>query len=336
MHIILKGYHSNFSQLFKNHFTLQIPALIRVYLLKYVTSYFRLLSMHTLYFGHIHLLTLLSLTASKYNTHYQTPQTVLSSFFIDPANPINVTHPLEVGQWRKGRILKQNGLSFPKKQSEVNNSQLGVKSIEYAHTPCLNVTDLIPVGASRSSEWLKFWVNLCFDMGTAMPTLQSLRSMGNGQRVWPHGSGSREMLQFSSGSPNSHIYEGWITVCSFLLRIVYSLKLLTYRNLLRSLANHLLSARLDKNAEVLGCKGSLYCLAPDLLMCECCCVPRTKMWRVTFFYSDIGSCEIDHPQEIPVVHPTTTVWIHESGPSPIYTNSVEGYYDIFGHFLLVS
>lgn len=127
---------------------------------------------------------------------------------------------------------------------------------------------------------MKFWVNLYFDMGTAMPTLQSLRPMGNGQRVWPHGSGSREMLQFSSGSPNSHIYEGWITVCSFLLRIVYSLKLLTYRNLLRSLANHLPSAGLDKNAEVLGCKGSWYGLAPDLLMCECCCVPRTKVWRV--------------------------------------------------------
>lgn len=92
--------------------------------------------MHTLYFGHIHLLTLLSLTASKYDPHYQTPQTVLSSFLIGPANPINVTHPLQVGQWRKGHILKQNGLSFPKKQSEVNNSRLGVKSLEYDLTPC--------------------------------------------------------------------------------------------------------------------------------------------------------------------------------------------------------
>lgn len=90
--------------------------------------------MHTLYFGHIHLPTLFSLTASKYNPHYQTPQTFLSSFFIDPANPINATHSLEVGQWRKGHILKQNGLSFPKKPSEVNNPQLGVKSLEYDPT----------------------------------------------------------------------------------------------------------------------------------------------------------------------------------------------------------
>lgn len=127
---------------------------------------------------------------------------------------------------------------------------------------------------------MKFWVNLYFDMGTTMSTVHSLRRMGNGQTVWPHNSGSREMLQFSSGSPNSHIYEGWITVCNFLLRTVYSLKLLTYRNRLRSLANRLPSAGLDKNAEVLGCKGSWYCLAPDLLMCECYSVPRTKVWRV--------------------------------------------------------
>lgn len=110
---------------------------------------------------------------------------------------------------------------------------------------------------------MKFWVTLYFDMGTAMPRLQGLRPMGNGQRVCPHGSGSRETLQLSNESRNSHIYEELITVCSFLLRTVYSLKLLTYRNLLQNLANHLPSAGLDKNAEVLGCKDSWYCLAPD-------------------------------------------------------------------------
>lgn len=75
------------------------------------------------------------------------------------------------------------------------------------------------------------------------------------------------MLPLSSGSPNTHIYEGLIIVWSFLLRIVYSLKLLTYRNFLWSLAKYLPSAWLDKNAEVLGCKSSWYCLAPDLFMC---------------------------------------------------------------------
>lgn len=167
-----------------------------------------------------------------------------------------------------------------------------------------------------------------------MARLQGLRPMGNGQSFCPHGSGSREMPQLSSGSPNSHVFEGLIIVWSFLLRIVYNLKLLTYRNLLRRLANHLPSAGLDKNAEVLGCKGSCYCLAPDLLMCECCRVSVTKVRRmyqasVTFFYSDTGSCESDHPQEIPVLHPTTAVWRHESGPSPIYRKDTMKYLDVF-------
>lgn len=94
------------------------------------------------------------------------------------------------------------------------------------------------VGSRESPKWVKSWLNVCFDMVTVVEDSKTDWCMEIGKVVTHMGRLKRNGKAFL----RSQITNVWSVCaksrnCGFLLSDVYSLRLLTYRNLLLRPAN---------------------------------------------------------------------------------------------------